>query len=201
MPQRRGLKPVRKALEEARFGPDRTLNLRSLRPTPEDAAARADQWLRLQQAQRGGEVLIITGRGNKSFGGVSVVREAISRKLGALKRQGVITAVEENTPGSFIVKLASMRSLLDAPRRHRSAAPALRKPVALSGLDDETQNLLQRLAECALDRLGVRDRDRYVEDEMQRQFSLIVAELPSGTRRDEHLRVALQRALAEYEAD
>jgi hypothetical protein len=202
MPQRRGrLTTVRKALEEARFGSDRTLNLRSLLPTPQDAAARADQWLRLQQAQRGGEVLIITGRGNKSIGGVSVVREAISRKLGALKRQGVVASVEENTPGSFIVKLASMRSLLDAPRRHRGAAPAARKTVALSGLDDETQHLLQRLAECALDRLGVRDRDRYLEDEMQRQFSLIIAELPSGARRDEHLRVALMRALAEYEAD
>jgi len=202
MPHRRGrLTPVRKALEEARFGRERTLNLRASLPTPQDAVARAEQWLRLQQAQQGGEVLIITGRGNQSVGGVSVVREAVARKLGALKRLGVVASVEENTPGSFIVRLAPMRALLDAPRRHRGAAPVTQRPAALSGLDAETQESLQRLADCALDRLGVRDRDRYMEDEMQRQFSLIIAELPSGSRRDEHLRAAIERALAEYEAD
>jgi hypothetical protein len=202
MPGRRGrLTPIRKALEAARFGSDRTLNLRATLPAPQDAAARADQWLRLQQAQRGGEVLVITGRGNQSIGGVSVVREAVARKLAALKRHGVVASVEENTPGSFIVGLAPMRALLDAPRRHRGAALATHKHTSLAGLDDATQELLRRLADCALDRLGVRDREHYMDDEMQRQFSLIIAELPSGARRDEHLRTAIERALAEYESE
>lgn len=202
MPRERGrLSSVRQALDEARFGRERTLNLRATLPTPQDAVARAEQWLRLQQSRKGGEALIITGRGNQSPGGVSVVREAIVRLLGTLRRRGVVASTEENTPGSFIVTLAPMRALLEAPRRQRGAEAPRPANVAVSGLDRGTHELLERLAACSLDRLGVRDRDRYLDDEMRRQFSLIIAELPSGSRRDEHLRTAIERALAEYEAD
>lgn len=192
---------MRRALDEARFGRERTLNLRASLPTPQDAVARAEQWLRLQQARKGGEALIITGRGNQSHGGVSVVREAIVRLLGTLKRRGVIALVEENTPGSFIVTLAPMRALLEAPRRHRGSAAPRSASTPISGLDRDTHELLERLAACALDSLGVRDQGKYLGDEMQRQFSLIIAEMPSSARRDEHLRSAIERALAEYEAD
>lgn len=202
MPRERGrLNSVRQALDEARFGGERTLNLRATLPTPQDAVARAEQWLRLQQSRKGGDVLIITGRGNQSPGGVSVVREAIARLLGSLKRRGVVESIEENTPGSFIVTLAPMRALLEAPRRHRGAEVPRQVNAPLSGLDRGTHELLERLAAWSLDRLGVRDRDKYLDDEMRRQFSLIIAGLPSGSRRDEHLRAAIERALAEYEAD
>lgn len=202
MPPRRGrLTSVRNALDEARFGNERTLNLRATLPTPQDAVARADQWLRLQQSRKGGEVLIITGRGNQSPDGVSVVRTAIARLLSSLKRHGVVESTEENTPGSFIVRLAPMRALLEAPRRQRGKEAERPVAVALSGVDVETQDLLERLARNALDRLGVRDADKYLDDEMRRQFSLIIAGLPSGARRDEHLRTAIERALAEFEGE
>ena len=202
MPPRRGrLNSVRSALDEARFGAERTLNLRATLPTPQDAVARTDQWLRLQQSRKGGEVLIITGRGNQSPGGVSVVREAVAKLLATLKRTGVVSSVTQHTPGSFIVTLAPMRALLEAPRRHRGAEDPQAPSVALSGIDRETQDLLRQLAQCALDRLGVRDQEKYLDDEMRRQFSLIIAGLPGGARRDEHLRSAIERALAEYEAE
>ena len=202
MPPRRGrLTSVWNALDEARFGNERTLNLRGTLPTAQEAVARADQWLRLQQSRQGGEVLIITGRGNQSPDGVSVVRAAIVRLLSSLKRQGVVASVEENTPGSFIVGLAPMRALLEAPRRQRGKDVPRPTVVTLPGIDPDTHQLLERLARCALGRLGVRDAEKYLDDEMRRQFSLIIAQLPGSVRRDEHLRAAIERALAEYEGD
>lgn len=202
MPQRRErLNTVRNALDQARFGAERILNLRATLPTPQDAVARTDQWLRLQQSRKGGEVLIITGRGNQSIGGVSVVREAVVKLLSSLKRHGVVASVEQHTPGSFIVTLAPMRALLEAPRRHRGAEDPQPPSVTLSGIDRPTHELLERLALCTLDRLGVRDHKKYLDDEMRRQFSLIIAGLPSGARRDEHLRTAIERALAEFESE
>lgn len=190
---------VLRALEEARFGSERTLNLRASLPTPEDAVARADQWLRSQQAQKGGEVLLITGRGNRSIGGISVVRTAVERLLARLKRLGVVASVRENTPGSFVVTLAPLRTLIEAPRRQRGN-DSRQEPVAeLPGLDDETLSLLRQLSICALDRLGVRDHEKFLADEMRRQFSIIAAGLPSGVRRDEQLRAAIARALNDYE--
>ena len=190
---------VMRALEEARFGSERTLNLRASLPSPQDAATRAEQWLRQQQAQRGGEVLIITGRGIHSIGGVSVVREAVAKLLSRLKRLGVISAVRENTPGSFVVTLAPMRALLEAPARRRGRLDSAPSVEEMPGLNEESQALLHRLAMCALDRLGIREPQAFVADEMRRQFSLITAELPAGARRDEHLRAALIRAIGEYE--
>ena len=190
---------VLRALEEAKFGTERTLNLRAGLPTPQDAVARADQWLRRQQAQQGGEVLVITGRGNNSIGGVSVVREAVSTLLRRLKRLGVVASVRENTPGSFVVTLAPLRTLVEAPRRQRGAEPRKEPVVELPGLDSETLALLQRLSICALDHLGIRDHDKFLADEMRRQFSIIAADLPIGLRRDEQLRAAIARTLRDYE--
>lgn len=187
-----------RALEELRFGPERTLNLRATLPTRHDAVVRTEQWLRRLQAQQGGEVLIITGRGNQSPDGNSVVRQAVAKLLSNLKRLGVVATVSIHTPGSFVVTLAPMRALLESPRRHRGRTepPAV---ASLPGLDSETHTLLARVACHALDQLGVRDRESFLADEMRRQFSLIATDLPAGTRRDEHLRRSLRRALAEYE--
>jgi hypothetical protein len=115
--RRTGLKGLRQAFDEVRFGAQRTLNLRESLPTPEDAAARTEAWLRQRQVDRAEEVLIITGRGNQSEGGVSLVRDAVVRLLHVLKRRGVITGHQEHTPGSFVVTPAPLSALWESPRR------------------------------------------------------------------------------------
>src|SRR5690348_18303996 len=90
MPRRRSLTPLHHAFDEARFGAERTLNLRASLPSPYHAVKRAEAWLRERQVARAGEVLVITGRGNQSFDNVSVVREAIVKLLASLRRRGVV---------------------------------------------------------------------------------------------------------------
>ena len=88
---------LHRAFDEARFGSARTLDLRSSMPTGAEAVRRAEPWLRERQMARAGEVLVITGRGRDSPGGIAVVREAIRKLLGALKRKGVVGDVAEHT--------------------------------------------------------------------------------------------------------
>ena len=114
-----GLNGLKQAFDEARFGSQRTLNLRESLPTAEQAATRAESWLRQSQMARAGEVLIITGRGRGSDGGVSVVREAINALLHVLRRRGVVREFREHTAGSFVVTLAPIAELWEAPRRKR----------------------------------------------------------------------------------
>jgi hypothetical protein len=206
MPPRRTV-PLTKlwqALDEARFGAERTLNLRASLPTPDDATRRADAWLRQQQIAQLGDVLIITGRGKGSPEGVSVVREAVIRLLHSLKRKGVVAGHEEHTPGSFVVKLAPMHELLEAPQRLRDRArksqtPARPDPRSLEALQPQTRDLLRDLASRALDHLGVRDRGPFLEGEMLRQFSVLAAAVPEGVDRERRLREAIWRAMEAYD--
>src|SRR3954468_15927116 len=118
-PDRRvGLKGLQQAFDEARFGAQRTLNLRESLPTADQATVRTDSWLRQQQIDQAGEVLIITGRGNNSEAGFSVVREAVIRLLHVLRRRGVVSCHQEHTPGSFVVSLAPVSALWEAPKRN-----------------------------------------------------------------------------------
>jgi hypothetical protein len=126
---RRGtpLSGLRQAFDEARYGNGRTLNLRDGLPTPAEAVARAEAWLRQQQvdlSSRSGdaEVLIITGRGNNSPGGISVVRSAIEGLIHRLRSRGVVATHREHTPGSgaFALELADACAR-DRPAPHRSA--------------------------------------------------------------------------------
>src|SRR3569832_1137295 len=96
--RRVGLTGLRLVFVVVRFGFFCFLNLRELLPTADEAVRRAEVWLRQQQVDRAGEVLVITGRGNSSEGGVSRVREDEIRLLLALKRRGVVTKHEEHTP-------------------------------------------------------------------------------------------------------
>ncbi len=199
---RRQLVALRQALDEARFGSERTLNLRATLPSAEEATRRAEAWLRQQQAASAGEVLVVTGRGNSSPGGVSVVREAVARLLSSLRRRGVVADVREHTPGSYVVRLASLRDLAEAPRpkRERAApAPHPADPPAIAALEPETRALLRRLAEQALDALGIATGEPFVEAEMVRQFALLAAGVPDGADRERRLRVVLARAIDEYE--
>lgn len=198
--RRAGTRAVQAAFDEARFGAARTLNLRTLLPTAAQATVRAEAWLRGKQAERAGEVLVITGRGNQSVDGVSVVREAVRRLLIVLRRRGVVTAVREHTPGSFAVELAPLSALRAAPARRRYPTPAPRAdPAALAGLTRETRALLRIAAVAALDALGVRDPEPFVEQEMLAQFAHLSVSIGEGPLREQRLRRALRVLIDEGE--
>ena len=192
---------LRQAFDEARFGSARTLNLRESLPTAAEATTRAEVWLRQQQVQHSGEVLVITGRGNNSLGGVSPVREAVIRLLHSLKRRGVVSGHEEHTAGSFVVTLAPVRELWDAPKRHRErkTPPPPSAPPSLDTLSDETRRLLRDLAERSLDALGIRDREPFMHSEMLKQFGAVAASIEPGSDREARLDRALRLALEQYE--
>ena len=190
------------ALDEARFGPQRTLNLRESLPTAADAAARTESWLRERQVSLSGEVLIITGRGKGSVGGISVVRDAVQKTLGTLKRRGVVASFSDHTQGSFVVTLAPVSALFDAPRRSRDRGAAhVEAPTtsALAALEPDTQRLLRELAIRSLEGLGTALPGHFVDAEMMRQFSLIAAGIGSGSGSEKRLRQAIARAIEEID--
>ena len=196
-----GLNGLQQAFDEVRFGAARTLNLRTSLPTGHEAAARLERWLRHHQVQQSGEVLVITGRGNNSEGGIAVVREASIRVFHELRRKAVISSFVEHTPGSFVVTLASMKSMLDAAGRRREQTPPPRAaaPPTLEALADETRQLLRVLAERSLDALGVRERTPFVEGEMLRLFGSLAATVQEGPDRERRLRTAIRSAMSEYD--
>jgi hypothetical protein len=203
-PNRRGgdgLKGLRQAFDEIRFGAQRTLNLRESLPTAHEAVTRTEMWLRQQQVDRADEVLIVTGRGNNSEGGHSVVRESVIRQLHSLKRRGVIRGHEEHTPGSFVVKLAPVAALWESPRRNagRGVAPPPRTPPSLDDLDEDTRVMLRNLAERALEGLGIKETAEFLEAEMLRQFGAIAATVGDAPDREARLRSAVRAALDQHE--
>jgi hypothetical protein len=199
--RRTGLKGLRQAFDEVRFGPQRTLNLRESLPTPEDAAARTEAWLRQRQVDRAEDVLIITGRGNQSDGGVSPVRDAVVRLLHVLKRRGVITGHQEHTPGSFVVTPAPLSALWESPRRNRGRgiAPAPATPPSLGDLDEDTRVMLRNLAERAVEGRGLKDTAPFLQGEMLRQFGAIAATVGDAPGREDRLRAAIRAALDQNE--
>ena len=172
------------ALDEARFGSDRTLNLRASLPTAAEATRRAEAWLRERQMAKAGEVLVITGRGVGS-------------------ETGVIREVQEHTAGSFVVALAPVTALFEAPRRTRRESgpiPVVVEPDALRGLETETLVVLRRLADRALDALGIQARPAsMIESEMLRQFAALGGGVPEGADREARLRAAMWVALDEFD--
>jgi hypothetical protein len=196
-----GFAGLQQAFDEVRFGATRTLNLRTSLPTASEAAARVDSWLRQHQVQQSGEVLVVTGRGNNSEDGISVVREASIRTFHELRRKGVIEGFAEHTAGSFVVTLAPVKAMFDAAKRRREQAP-LPPPAApptLAALDGETRSQLRALAERSLDALGVRDRGPFLEAEMLRLFGSLAATIPAGADREKRLRQAIAAAMDEYD--
>src|SRR5215208_3836204 len=191
------LHSVLRAFDEAEFGPKNTLNLRESLPTAADARYRAEAWLRERQISRAGEVLLITGRGNQSPAGISPVREAIVALLPLLRRRGVVSEWREHSSGSFVVKLGSISSLLEAPRRKRDWEPNTLPPdpKALAGLDASTLTLLRGLAIRSLESLGVREPDKFVDAEMLSQFNSLAAGVASGQEGEARLREAITAAL------
>ncbi|HEY4129627.1 MAG TPA: hypothetical protein VGM50_03375 [Gemmatimonadaceae bacterium] len=199
--RRTGLKGLQQAYDEIRFGDRRTLNLRESLPTAQEASTRTEAWLRQQQVDRSDECLIITGRGNHSEGGVSVVREAVIRLLHVLKRRGVVTGHQEHTAGSFVVSLAPVSALWESPKRTngRGVAPPPKTPPSLEDLDEDSRIMLRNLAERALEGLGVKDTSEFLQAEMLKQFGAIAASIGTTPGREARLRTALRTALDQYE--
>ena len=198
-----GFSGLQQAFDEVRFGGTRTLNLRATLPTASEAAARVDTWLRQHQMQNTAEVLVITGRGNNSEDGVSVVREAAIRTFHALAKKGVIEEFAEHTAGSFVVTLAPVRKMHEAAGKRATPAPLppLAAPPTLDLLSAAVRSELRVLAERSLDSLGVYDRGRLLEDEMLRLFGVLGAKIGTGgaAERERRLREAIAAAMEEYD--
>ena len=193
------LKALWNALDEAAFGPERILNLRELLPTAAEARARTDVWLRSRQVMKSQEVLIITGRGNQSVGGVGVIRQEILGMLPSLRRRGIVESWKEHNAGAIVVKLAPMSALLLATKRRRdsNAMPVESNPDSLLELGTETLRLLRQLAIQNLESLGVSDVKPFIEQEMLRNFSALAGSVSSGENREERFRDAIRRAIDE----
>ena len=193
------LKALWQAMDEAAFGAERILNLRELLPSAAEARARTETWLKARQVTRAEEVLIITGRGNQSVGGVSIVRQEVLEMMPALRRRGIVESWREHSPGSIVVKLAPVNSLLGAGKRRRDqdAAPASPSPAKLTGLEPETHDLLRQLALSSLDALGIEATDQFIRDEMIRIFSTLMRSVPDGPEREQALRSAMLTAIEE----
>lgn len=185
------------AFDEVQFGAKNTLNLRESLPTAADARFRTEAWLRERQVSRAGDVLVITGRGNQSPNGISAVRETIVALLPLLRRRGVVSEWREHSPGSFVVKLGSITTLLDAPRRKRDdkSARIVENPKSLAGLESSTLLLLRRLAVRSLESLGIREPAAFVEAEMLSKFNSLAGGVTPGSEGESRLRDAISAAL------
>ena len=194
------MRSLHQAFDEIRFGADRTLNLRTHHPSREQAVRRAENWLRERQMSRAGEALVITGRGNNSPDGVSVVRTAIVQLFASLRRRGVISDFVEHTPGSFVVTFAKLNGVRDAPQRARNPHELPpHDPAQLAALEPDTRVLLRRLAKRSIEELGVDPAPGFVEQEMLKQFAAAAQGVPDGVDREQRLRDALRAALHEYD--
>jgi hypothetical protein len=188
---------LHRAFDEARFGPARTLDLRTSMPTAAEAVRRAEPWLRERQMARAGEVLVVTGRGKGSPGGIAVVREAIRKLFGTLKRKGVVASFEEHTAGSFVVTLAPVRALFETVPRSRSNDARVKPsdPREVRALDAATRAQLRSLAQRSLEVLGAPRTEGLVHDEMVRQFSILASAVaPDETDREGRLRFLIDAA-------
>jgi len=190
---------IQKAFDEIRFGPARTLNLRESLPTADQARARTESWVRTKQVERAGELLVITGRGKGSDDGIAVVRKAILALFPSLRRRNVITKWEEHTAGSFVVTLAPMSAMFEAPKRRREKDVAVPIPQTLSALSPETLKLLRDLASASLMMLGVIGSEQFIESEMTSKFSKLTAAIADSEDPELELRAAIQHALDELD--
>jgi hypothetical protein len=197
--------PIERAFDELRFGASRTLNLRDGLPTVAEAEQRVEAWLRQQQAEGGGDVLIITGRGLGSLDGVGKVRAAVLKRCTRLKRLNIVAEVREHGPGALVLTVAPLRALVEAPRLRtgHSAPVSVVDPEELAALPDDIRASLRTVADLTVQRLGIRvPSDAMIADEMRAQFAAIAPGVAAATDRIDALRRVTQRLLHELrEAD
>ncbi len=186
-----------RAFDEAQFGDGRTLNLRDGLPSGQEAATRAEAWLRLKQVEGAREVLIITGRGAHSVGAVPVVRAHVAKRLASLRRAGVVASTKEHSPGSYIVCLAAVSTMLTASHQPRlSNSHRVVNPPATADLTAATRQIVHDLAVRTLDSLGIHATTRaMVADEMERQVALLTRAMPRDADREQWIRGAALRVL------
>ena len=173
MPPRKslGLSDLRQAFDELTYGPERTLNLRAHLPTRAQAVGRCEAWLRERQAAGAREVLVVTGRGERSVDGVSVVRQGVLELLGSLSRRHVVAGYREHTAGSFVVELQPFAELHAARRAAPPPPPPPPDPRTLAALSAETRDRLRVLAVTHMQQLGAHSPTRQmVEAEMLAWF-------------------------------
>jgi len=132
---------------------------------------------------------------------VSAVRSAILALLPALRRRGVVTEWQEHTPGSVVVRLGSITSMLEAPRRKRDrdSQPPVQDPKALTALESSTLSLLRRLAIRSLESLGAHVPEKFVEAEMLSQFNTLAGIVSPGEGSEARLRQAISAALEQID--
>ncbi len=192
-----------RAFDEAQFGDARTLNVRDGLPTGAEAAARTDAWLRLKQVEGAREVLVITGRGTHSVSALPVIKTHVARRIAALRRAGIVASVSEHTPGSFVVRLSPMSSMLAAPERSSSRSRETQTaplPRSIAGLTPATQRIVRDLAERTLASLGVRNStSSIITEEMERQTTLLTRSMPRDADRESWIRRAALRVLNDLE--
>ena len=147
------------------------------------------------------EALVITGRGNNSPDGVSVVRAAIVHLFASLRRRGVIQDVSEHTPGSFVVTFAKINAVRNAPQRSRNPHELVpRDPVQLAALEPETRALLRRLWRSARSRSSESSRRRTSSSRRWWRSSPQRRRVyPKVSDREQRLRDVLRAALHEYD--
>ncbi len=192
--------PIERVFDQLRFGASRTLNLRDGLPTVAQAETRVESWLRLQQAEGGGEVLVITGRGLGSLDGVGRVRDAVQRRCTQLKRLNVVTDVREYGPGAFVVTVATLRALVEPPRMRtgRKTPTQVPDPNELAALPAELRAVLRELSILSVQRVGVREpTDAMIADEMRTQFGALSPSAVSAPDPAAALQRAAERLLQE----
>ncbi len=166
-----GLDGLRQAFDALAFGPERTLNLRAHLPTRAQAVARCEAWLRERQAAGAREVLVVTGRGERSVDGVSVVRQAVLELLASLSRRHVVAGYREHTAGSFVVEIEPFAELHAARRQAPPPPPPPPDPRTLAALEPDTRDLLRTLAVTHMQALGAHSPTRkMIEAEMLAWF-------------------------------
>jgi len=100
-----------------------------------------------------------------------------------------------------VVKLGSISSLLDAPRRKRDRALVAKPadPRSLAELESSTLLLLRRLAVRSLESLGVRKPEKFVEAEMLSKFNSLAGGVAPGVEGEARLREAITIALEQLD--
>jgi hypothetical protein len=209
MPSRRkkpvGLDGLRHALDQLTYGAEDTLNLRAHLPTRAQAVQRTEAWLRERQAAGATEVLVVTGRGQGSVDGVSVVRQGVIELLASLARRHVVAGYREHTAGSLVVELLPFAETVRQPKPTAPAGPPPPDPRALAALAPATRVELRKLAVTQLQLLGVHSPTRrIVETEMLAQFGRLAASLPgelAGAAREAALQEAARDAVHDLVRD
>jgi hypothetical protein len=129
------------------------------------------------------------------------VREGIKSLFPSLRRRGVVSEWKEHSPGAFVVTLAPISAVLEAPRRKRHPSEHLvpGAPTSLEGLEKTTVDLLRRLAQRSLEILGARSPEKFIEAEMLSRFSALAGGVQPGEDGEQRLREAIIAALEQLD--